>query len=72
MKFVFIIALIIMGLWLLLAIYPSFKEPLDAATGANETANYSLLLATYVGNLWWIMILLGILAAVSAWWTYQK
>ena len=68
MKFVFVLALIIMGLWVLLAIYPSFNAVLDEA----NTTGYEPLLASYVGNLWWIMILLGLVAAVSAWWQYQK
>ena len=68
MKVAFVVGLIAIGLVVFVAIYPSMKDVLDS----TDTSSFGTLLATYVGNLWWILILLGIVAVISAWWLYQK
>ena len=68
MKVAFVIGLIIIGLIVFAGTYPAMKAAIDSA----DTTGFGTLLTAYVGNLWWIAILLGIVAVVSAWWLYQK
>jgi hypothetical protein len=68
MKVAFVIGLIVIALIVFVGIYPAIKDVLDSAS----TEGFSTLLAAYVGNLWWIAIILGVLAAASAWWMMQK
>jgi len=68
MKVAFVIGLIIIGLVVFAGVYPAIKAAIDSA----DTTGFDTLLAAYVGNLWWIAILLGLVAVVSAWWLYQK
>ena len=68
MKVAFVLGLVVIGLIVFVGIYPAIKDVLDS----TSTAGFGTLLATYVGNLWWIAIILGVLAAASAWWMFQK
>lgn len=68
MKIAFVLGLIAIGLVVFAGIYPAIKDVLDS----TDTTSFGTLLATYVGNLWWIAILLGIVAVISAWWLMQK
>ena len=68
MKIAFVLGMVVVGLIVLFGIYPSIKSVLDGVS----TTGFGTLLSTYVGNLWWIAIILGVIGAVSAWWLYQR
>lgn len=67
MKWVVIVGMIIMGVWVLMGTYPAFKEVLDGV----DTAGFGPLLTAFVGQLWWVMLLLGIVGVVSIWWLHK-
>ena len=64
MKATLAIGLILIGLITLLGVYPSIKSVIDG----TDTSNFGTLLSAYVGNLWWIAIVLAMVAVGSAWW----
>lgn len=68
MKMVFAIAMVLICFWIFLGIFPAF----NALIIGTDTTGYPSLLAAFVGNLWWIAIILGIMACASAYWLYQK
>lgn len=67
MKVVVIVGMIIIGLWVFMGIYPSFKSILDGV----DVSGFGTVLAAYVGNMWWIAIILGLLGVVSIWWMWS-
>ena len=68
MKMVFALAMVLMAFWVFMGILPGF----NAVLTATDTTGYPSLLAAFVGNLWWIAIVLGVVACASAWWLYQR
>lgn len=68
MKYAVIVGMIVIGVWVLMGAYPAFKGVLDGV----DTSGFGTLLVAYVGNMWWIMLVLGVVAVVSIWWTWGK